>query len=293
MQPLANKTSHDLSIEQQLKHGIASLYPITCSSQLDAELLLASILGKDRSYFKTWPEKLLTEQQVTQYHAFLAQRIKGIPIAYILGEQEFWSIPLKVTEAVLIPRADTERLVELSLLACEKFDNPKILELGTGSGAIAIALSNELMSQAVEITAIDYSSDALDIAQYNAKQWQKILIHFIQSNWYQALDKQRYDVIISNPPYIEENDPHLLDDIRYEPQRALVSGKEGLDDIRVIIKGACSHLNPQGELLIEHGFEQANAVQELFQQHNFTEIKTYQDYAGLDRVTVGKLLHTH
>jgi len=278
LQPLANKT--DYSIEQQLK--------TTAIDSLDAELLLSSVLNKDRSYFRTWPEKQLSPEQVEQYQALLAQRAQGVPIAYILGEQEFWSIPLKVNNSVLIPRGDTERLVELSLVACKNLKQPKILELGTGSGAIAIALSQELIKQEAKITAIDFSIDALAIAESNAQQWQKVPIKFIQSNWYQALDDQRYDVIVTNPPYIEANNPHLLDDIRYEPQQALVSGKDGLDDIRIIIAQSALHLNEQGVLLIEHGFDQALAVQALFKKHHFSDVKTYQDYAGLARVTSGK-----
>ncbi|MCK5726142.1 MAG: peptide chain release factor N(5)-glutamine methyltransferase [Thiotrichaceae bacterium] len=273
----------------QLKTSATLLQLISSSASLDAELLLAKVLDKDRSYFRTWPERLLSDAETKQYGTLIESRCKGIPIAYILGEQEFWSMPLKVTKDVLIPRADTERLVELSLIASKNFEQPQILELGTGSGAISIALSHELVTKKAVITAIDISPAALSIAQDNAKQWQKHPIQFIQSDWYQALDQQYFDLIISNPPYIEQNDPHLLNDIRHEPQQALVSGDDGLDAIRTIVSEAPQYLNPQGYLLLEHGFQQAKKVQAIMQGYGLTQIETYQDYAGLDRVTLGRI----
>ncbi|VAW49582.1 Peptide chain release factor N(5)-glutamine methyltransferase [hydrothermal vent metagenome] len=286
IQTLLQVASHQLT-----QHGL------TDSPRLDAELLLSQALNVSRTYLFTWPEKVPSSEQFKKFPPLLAQRLQGQPIAHILGEREFWGLPLKVTQDTLIPRPDTETLVEttLTLITKEapKFfppPYPTLLDLGTGSGAIALALKSEHPQLA--ITAVDQSTEALKIAQHNADTHQ-LTIQFLQSNWFSALKRPHihFDYIVSNPPYIEEQDPHLTQgDVRFEPRSALTSGEDGLDDIRQITQQAGAHLTPQGWLIIEHGYHQADAVAKLFQINGFANIQLQHDLAGQPRVTIGQRL---
>ncbi len=252
----------------------------------DAPLLLAHVLGRNRSWLFAWPEHELTPAQQQRYLQLLERRRQGEPLAYLIGEKEFWSLVLEVSPAVLIPRPETELLVELAL----KLDLPKsiqVLELGTGSGAIAIALAKERPGW--KITATDASGDALDIARRNAARHQASNLDFIQGHWYQPLpDDQKYQLILSNPPYVRTGDPHLLEDgLPWEPPQALTAGSDGLADLRIIIGEAPAHLLPDGWLLVEHGYDQGKAVRDLFDSAGFSRVATRQDLGGQDRVTLG------
>ena len=263
---------------------------LTDSPRLDAELLLCHALNVSRSYLFTWPERTLSDEQLKNFPPLLTQRLQGHPIAHILGEREFWGLSLIVTQDTLIPRPDTETLVETALARLPNKSEAEmaVLDLGTGSGAIALALKSERSE--LHVTAVDYSQHALDVAKQNAKKHQ-LDVQFLQSNWLSALKTPhtQFDCIVSNPPYIEEKDPHLTQgDVRFEPLSALTSGKDGLDDIRIIAQHAPLHLKPQGWLLIEHGYHQANAVADIFSAHQFINIQLQHDLAGQPRVTLGQ-----
>ncbi|WP_422489028.1 peptide chain release factor N(5)-glutamine methyltransferase [Endozoicomonas sp. ALE010] len=260
--------------------------------RLDAELLLAHVLHKPRSYFFTWPEALLTSEQMAQLVKLVDQRKAGHPIAYLIGQREFWSLQLKVTEATLIPRPDTELLVELALGLDSTPDQNtestmKVADLGTGTGAIALALAKERPNW--EVTAIDKSPDALAVAAENAVINDIRNTVFIEGSWCSPLAEGSMDMIVSNPPYICSNDPHLKEgDVRYEPLSALVSGVDGLDDIRVIAEHSLQSLKPGGWLLLEHGYDQGSPVQTILSRAGFTQIRTETDLAGHDRVTLAR-----
>lgn len=258
-------------------------------SRVDVEYLLSYFLNKPRSWLYAFSEHLLSDEQVIEFQSLLQRRINGEPIAYITGRRGFWSFDLRVSSDTLIPRPETELLVELALARIRPDQASRVLDLGTGSGAIALAIAQE--RQNAVVTALDFSEAALQVAKRNAVELKIRNIEFIQSNWYAELVDQRFDVIVSNPPYIETEDTHLQQgDLRYEPQSALVSGVDGLDDIRIIIAGAIEHLNPKGRLLIEHGWHQGDAMRQLFADAGFVEIQTEQDLGQRDRVTMGRLL---
>lgn len=276
------------SIKNILSHSIKQLEGSSDSADLDVELLLCAVLKKDRSFLRAWPEYKPDQQQLAFFQQLLKQRIQGKPVAHILGERGFWSLNLKVTSDTLIPRPDTERLVELALEIIPEQAQWKILDLGTGTGAIALSLAKE--KPACFITATDQSNAALDVAKQNAKKNQISNIEFIQSNWFSGLGNQQFDMIVSNPPYICANDPHLKKgDVRFEPLSALTAGIDGLDDIQTIIKNSHHHLHHGGALLLEHGYDQAEVVCDLFKAANFTQVHSEKDYGGNPRVSIGHL----
>ena len=259
---------------------------LTDSPQLDAEILLGHALGKDRTYLFTWPEKTLSENESNQFQVLLDKRLAGHPIAHITATREFWELALKVTADTLIPRPDTETLVA-AVLELPLADNATVLDMGTGTGAIALALKSERATW--QISALDQSPKALAVAQENAHNL-NLTIQLLQSDWFSALNSQKFDCIVSNPPYIEEQDPHLSQgDVRFEPLSALTSGPDGLDDIRFIIKNSVYYLQPKGWLLFEHGYNQSKAIQSLLAQNGFENIKTIKDFGDNDRVTLGQL----
>jgi release factor glutamine methyltransferase len=257
------------------------------SPSLDAEVLLCHVLDKPRSHLRAWPEKELLSHNYQHFLQLLKQRQKGTPIAYITGHKEFWSRDFKVTPDVLIPRPDTELLIELSLDIIANRQGTHILDLGTGSGVIAITLACE--HSTLHVTATDMSIQALDIAQQNAALHQTNNIHFLQSNWFKNISESTFDLIISNPPYIADNDPHLAQgDVRFEPNHALTAKDEGLSDINQITDNARDYLAPNGTLLIEHGYNQQSAVHAIFQHFNYDNINTYSDLSSNPRVTTGQ-----
>ncbi|MCK4742930.1 MAG: peptide chain release factor N(5)-glutamine methyltransferase [Sulfuriflexus sp.] len=260
------------------------------SAQLDAEVLLAHVLGKQRSYLRAYPE-IKPEQEAAQaYSRLLARREAGEPVAHLTGEREFWSLNLQVTPDTLIPRPDTELLVETALQRLSEIRNKPIqlADLGTGSGAIALALASECSQ--CEITATDLSTAALAVAKDNSDRLEINNIEFIHSNWCSAFaDDTHFDMIISNPPYIPNNDPHMqAAELKCEPEFALTSGNDGLDALRSITQQAQHFLKPNGWLLVEHGYDQAEAVRTLFRENGYQDIETKQDLGGNDRVCLGQ-----
>lgn len=262
-------------------------------AKLDAQLLLQQVLGVNRAWLIAHEDDVLDEKLNGFLQTLVARRVNGEPMAYILGSQEFYGLTLKVTPGTLIPRPDTETLVEAALDKVRENASIDILDLGTGTGAIALAIAAHRPN--ANITAVDFSQSALNVAQENAQNLQIQNVNFLHSDWFSALQSQRFDVIVSNPPYIEADDAHLSA-LTFEPISALVAGKDGLDDIRKIIDDALVFLKPQGWLLFEHGYHQAQSVQDLFANAGLVSIKTIKDLGGNDRVTMAKnslIVSTH
>lgn len=259
------------------------------NAKLDANLLLQAVTNCSRSAIFAFGETELSAAELTQLEEMLKRRTQGEPMAYILGEKEFWSLPLKVSPETLIPRPDTERLVEAALewayKRLETQQNLQILDLGTGTGAIALALASELKGKA-EVLGVDFNPNVVALAESNRQALQIENARFLQSDWFSALEKQTFDLIVSNPPYIDEEDENLkVGDVRFEPLTALVASNHGLSDLQKIIENAPLYLNPKGALFLEHGWQQATAVQGIFQQNHWQAVETIQDYANLDRIT--------
>jgi len=278
-----------LTIAIALQEAKQQLLSSSDTAELDAEVLLAHALQVARSYLFAYPERVLTSDEIIIFQEYLEQRKIKTPIAYITGHQEFWSLDFIVTSDTLIPRADTELLVELVLQfhAADKDKKISIVDLGTGSGAIALALAHECPHW--EVHATDWSVNALEIAKQNAKRLHLSQVIFHQGSWCKALpSEKKFDVIVSNPPYIASDDPDLQCGIlKYEPASAIISSLNGLQDVLDIITQAKRYLKPQGKLLIEHGFQQGAEIRRIFSNLGYSNINTYQDLAGLDRVTVG------
>ena len=247
----------------------------------DVEVIICAALGVDRTYLYTHATETLDATSEAKIGRMLADHRAGIPVAYITGQREFWSLPLDVSRDVLIPRPETELLVELVVERMPT--NARLLELGTGSGAIALAIARHRRD--VSITATDISSAALAIARRNAMKL-ALNIEWVAGDWYEPI-VGRFDFIVSNPPYIREDDPHL-NALVCEPRIALAAGVDGLAALRRIIAGAPQHLSPDGCLLVEHGFDQGDAVRALFGAAQFHPIKTVRDLAGHERVTLGR-----
>jgi len=259
----------------------------TDSPRLDAELLLASCLDKTRSYLYAWPDVIPPADIQARFHDLLARRITGEPVAYLLGQREFWSLPLAVTPATLIPRPETETLVEQALARIPAAADAWIADLGTGSGAIALAIARE--RPRCRIIATDISQDALAVAIANAKRLGLSNVQCRAGDWCAALPDQPFDLIVSNPPYIAEDDIHLTrGDVRFEPRHALASGPQGMDALQIIVRCASTRLRPRGWLLLEHGYDQAQAVTRLLHACGYEEVHDYPDAAGLGRVAAGR-----
>lgn len=284
---------------------------------LEAQLLLQHVLHVNRAWLIAHDSDVMGVENSTyaEFQALVKRRIAGEPIAYILGYREFYGMSLKVTPDTLIPRADTETLVEAALTKIplpfapqatsqslsrlaghhQKTLNLNILDLGTGTGAIALAIAK--YRPQTFVTAVDYSETALSVAKENAQNLALTNIQFLHSNWFEALANQTFDVIVSNPPYIEQNDVHLNQgDLRFEPISALASGNDGLDDIRLILNSCLVHLKPQGWLMLEHGYNQAELVADLMAYTGLVEIETIKDLGSNNRVTIGKnplIVSTH
>lgn len=275
-----------MMIETLLNQACRRLASVSDSAQLDAQLLLADVLDVSTAYFYTWPDKLVPAKSADQFECYVTRREQGEPIAYILGRQDFWTLTLEVAPCTLIPRADTERLVEVALELAS--DAKSILDLGTGTGAIALALAKELPEAAVQ--GLDFQTEAVQLARRNATRNNIQNINFVQSDWFNSLSSaSKFELIVSNPPYIDPHDHHLEQgDVRFEPKTALVAENQGLADIDHIIKQAVSFLAPKGWLMFEHGFDQGAAVRTRFCNQGYTNVMTYQDFGSNDRVTVGQ-----
>lgn len=255
------------------------------SPRLDAELLLTFVTGLSRTSFITWPEREVTPVQAERFHALVAERVMGQPVAYLLGEQEFWSLPLKVSPSTLIPRPDTECLVETAL-SLSLPGNARVLDLGTGTGAIALALASERPHW--QITASDRILEAVELARANSQSL-NLPVTVIQSDWFADLPAGQFDLLICNPPYIPASDRHLAEgDVRFEPVSALVAGDDGLTDIRLLIAQSPSWLSDNGWLMLEHGYEQGEAVRDLFASRGWQDIETRKDYGDNDRLTYAR-----
>ncbi len=255
---------------------------------LDARVLLQHASGLTHAQQQTHPEAHLTEQQAQAFGQLITRRVAGEPVAYLIGSREFYGRSFRVTPAVLIPRPETEHLIDIALQSVSHLTHPRILDLGTGSGIIAITLA--CMKPLAQVVAVDASSDALAVACDNAKRHQA-KVEFVQSDWYSSLPSERFDLIVSNPPYIAAHDAHLGEgDLRFEPHGALTDDSEdGLASVRTIITGAPAHLQPQGWLWLEHGFDQAAAVCALMAQAGFVRPHSEPDLAGHLRITGGEL----
>ncbi|OFZ66274.1 MAG: protein-(glutamine-N5) methyltransferase, release factor-specific [Betaproteobacteria bacterium RBG_16_56_24] len=278
------------------------------SARIEAQSLLQAVLQVNRAYLLSHPEQPLNEEQFARYRSLLDRRLSGEPVAYILGEREFYGLNFKVTPATLIPRPETELLIELALQRIPapspglsatlsrsrergwvRGDKFRVLDLGTGSGAIALSIAHARPD--TEVVAVDASTAALEVAQFNAQNLCLKNVRFLRSDWFSALRGERFDLIVSNPPYIADSDAHLMQgDLRFEPRAALASGTDGLDGIRRICTQAKAHLNPGGWLLLEHGYDQAERVRALFQQAGFDGVFSARDIAGIERVSCGKVV---
>lgn len=275
------------NVSELLKHS-DQLQSTSDSPQLDCELLLCYLLDVDRTWLRTWPEKEVSKSLEAKFCALLEKRVQGQPIAYLVGSRGFWSMDLQVSTDTLIPRPETELLVELALgLKLPK--NSYGLDLGTGTGAVVLALATERPD--MNFTAVDSQVGAVSLANKNCQNLGLSNVAIFQSDWFdsvQLIDNQ-FDLIISNPPYISANDPHLQQgDVRYEPNTALVSGIDGLDDLQKIIAKSPAYLKSDGWLLLEHGFDQGAAVVRLMSRAGFKKVVTHKDYNQIDRVTLGQ-----
>ncbi len=263
------------------------------SPRLDIEIFLTHILKKNRTYLFTWPEQELTGEQAKTFNEFFARRLTGEPVAHIIGQREFWSLPLMVNNSTLIPRPDTELLVEATLgLFTEDEENKvrRLLDLGTGTGAIVLALAHEKKSW--QCVGVDKELAAVELAEKNRVQLSFDNVKILQSDWFSALAHEApFDVIVSNPPYIDPDDSHLSEgDVRFEPLSALIAGNKGLADLEFIIAQAPRYLTSNGWLLVEHGHDQGAAVRDLLTANHFEDVNTFRDFGRNERVTIGRKL---
>ena len=266
--------------------SIAEVLRTAAIDPADARVLLRAALGASAAHLAAHPEQVLTSTESERYHAWVERRRAGEPVAYLIGEREFYSLAIKVTPAVLIPRPETELLVEAALELSATDVPVRVLDLATGSGCVAVAIGRHRAS--TRVTATDISRDALTVARSNAEA-HGVDVEFIESDWFTALSGRRFDLIVSNPPYIAEGDSHLdSGDLRFEPRNALVAGPDGLACISTIVSQADAHLVPGGWLLLEHGFDQAARCRELLQRVGFQQVTSRRDLAGIERISYGQ-----
>ena len=273
------------SIRELLAEAVALLHGD--SARLDAEVLLAACVGKPRSYLHAWPEHAVSDTVLAQFTDWINRRAAGEPVAHLTGVREFWSLLLTVTPDTLIPRPETETLVELALARIAVDIPCRVADLGTGSGAIALAIASE--RQHCEVIATDASTAALAVARSNAERLGIRNVQFLAGHWCEPLPATPFDIILSNPPYIDPHDPHLADgDVRYEPRSALIAGGEGMDELAQIASCAFAQLKPGGWLAVEHGFDQGDRTLRLLHSTGYAEVSDHPDAAGLSRVTLGR-----
>ncbi len=275
------------SIKSLLANATNILSKHSDSPLLDAEVLLGFVLCKTRSYLRAWCDNEVTADQCATFLDLVQQRQQGVPVAYLTGIREFWSRDFIVTPDVLIPRPDTELLIELSLQLIPRHQTVNIIDLGTGSGIIAVTLAVERPN--AQITAVDISLAALAVARHNAQYHQVTNIDFYQSHWFDHVLNAPFHLVISNPPYIAKDDEHLQQgDLRFEPKSALIAEEQGLSDIKTIADNARRYLAPEGHLLVEHGYDQAPQIQAIFNALDYDKVQSYQDLSGNERVTYGQ-----
>jgi len=286
---MTDKTSSAVSYRGLIDDAKQALYDTSDTPRIDAEILLQHVINQPLSWLIAFGDRIASTEHTRAYYQLVEKRQQGQPIAYLIGERDFWSLVLSVNEHVLIPRPDTETLVEAALERIDSSNqNLKLLDLGTGSGAIALSLAKE--QPTANVVALDQSPDALKVATHNAQHNQINNVQFMQSDWFSALDdRQKFDLIASNPPYIEPNDPHLAQgDLRFEPASALVAQENGLSDLRIIINQAPEYLNANGWLIVEHSYNQADDMKQLFNERGFTNVSTVYDLNQLPRCTLGQ-----
>jgi release factor glutamine methyltransferase len=282
--------STQIPIKELLLSATTHLASHSTSPRLDAEVLLSLTLAKPRSYLHAWPEQHPSAEQISAYEQLVKRRSNGEPIAHLTGEREFWSLVLKVSPDTLIPRPETEQLVEQTLTHIAAQQGMQVADLGTGSGAIALAIAHERPN--CGITAVDSSASALKIAKANAARLNIGNIHFHHGDWLQGLPAT-FDIIVSNPPYIRPDDPHLQQgDLLYEPATALVATDNGMAAINRICHQAREHLKPGGWLLLEHGYDQRQAVIKRLQQEGYSDIQAFKDLSGNDRLVQARMFHS-
>ena len=276
-----------LTISGALKWASSQLEDISDSASLDAEVMLLHVINKPRSYLYTWPEKSLEPEEVFEFKQMLAKRLRGNPIAHIVGEREFWSLPFRVNPTTLIPRPDTEILVETAL-NLPLAESAKVLDLGTGTGAIALSLAHERSEW--QVCAIDKVDDAVALAKENRTNLKLEQVDVFQSDWFDAVECYDFNLIVSNPPYIDEEDEHLSQgDVRFEPQSALTAPLRGFADLFHIAESARDYLAPGGYLLLEHGYQQAIELREKLIELGYENVATVRDFGSNDRCTLGRL----
>ncbi len=274
-----------MNIEQSILFGVAQLDDGE-SPDIDTRILLCHVLQCNTARLMAWPEQNLSAAETKQFTDLVSQRKQGVPVAYLTGQREFWSLDIAVSNATLIPRPETELLVETVLQNFTAKQQIRLADLGTGSGAIAIAIASE--RPLWQICASDISADALEIAQNNARTHRLSNIHFIEGSWFEPLQDTQFDIIASNPPYIASSDPHLKQgDVRFEPVQALTSGITGMDAIEHLCQRAHQHLSPGGMLIFEHGYDQQQTVFDCLKTNGFKDITQYQDFAGHTRISAG------
>jgi release factor glutamine methyltransferase len=279
-------TTTPTTVETALAAAAASLTDVSDSPRLDAETLLARVLGVSRSHLYAYPAAKLNDQSAGDFKAAVDRRRTGEPVAYITGSKEFWSIPFRVTGDTLVPRPETELLVEKALEYIPENRKCRVLDIGTGCGAIAIAIASERPE--IEIVAIDSSPAALAIAKENASRRSRGNIRFLEGRWVEPVADERFDVVVSNPPYVRSGDP-ALDDLRFEPVAALAAGPDGLDAIRAISRESAVITAENGVLLLEHGAEQRDAVAAILSDDGWTNIRCLNDLAGHPRVSTARM----
>jgi len=276
-----------MNIQQALQQASLNLSEISTTATLDAQVLLSYVLQCNTAHLAAWPEKELSKDQAIQYLKLTQQRSQGTPVAHLTQQREFWSLNFSVNDSTLIPRPETETLVEYILSNFGDNKNVTLLDMGTGTGAIAISIASEKPSW--KVIASELSSDALALAKHNSDSHQTNNVNLIQSDWFSNITRHDFDIIVSNPPYVADDDPHLSQgDVRFEPMSALTAGKTGMDAIEHICSQARNHLKNDGVLIIEHGYNQQNLVAECFLKHGFFEVEQKQDLAGHIRMTAGK-----
>jgi release factor glutamine methyltransferase len=279
-----SEADFDFSIKQYLEDGTAILRVVSESPRLEAELLMGLVLRKPRSFLHAWPDRQLSESEAARYEALLRQRFSGEPISYMTGIREFWSMPLKVTPDVLIPRPETELLVEKALLKLPRDEAARVLDLGTGSGAVSLAIARE--RPLASVVGVDISLAALEVARMNARLQRITNVEFRESDWFDAVRGEKFHVVVGNPPYVAEDDPHLAQgDARFEPRIALDAGPGGMEAFRAILDRAHNYIIRQGWLLLEHGPGQHLPLRRLLEAQHYHDIVIHKDAAGHDRVT--------
>jgi len=274
------------TLAEALDWASSQLKNISDTPKLDAEVMLLHIIHQQRGYLYTWPDERLTSEQVTAFGEMVARRLLGTPIAHIVGEREFWSLPFMVNPTTLIPRPDTEILVETAL-NLPLADNARVLDLGTGTGAIALSLAYEKSEW--KITAVDKIIEAVALAKANRAHLKLPQVEIVQSDWFDSVGSYDFNLIVSNPPYIDETDEHLSQgDVRFEPQSALTAGEEGFADLYHIASCARDYLAPGGYLLLEHGYGQAIQLRDKMIELGYENVATVRDFGSNDRCTLGR-----